>query len=76
MKAPEQAADDYLQEYEGKAPRPDPSKLPEGCAFYPRCDYACEACQTKRPEKRWLTDTHYVECHLYNDAADGDKSRL
>ena len=55
---------------------PDPSKLPEGCAFYPRCDYACEACQTKQPEKRWLTDTHYVECHLYNDAADGDKSRL
>lgn len=28
MKTPEQAADDYLQEYEGKAPRPDPAKLP------------------------------------------------
>lgn len=55
---------------------PDPSNLPEGCAFYPRCDYATEKCKCQRPEKRWLTDTHYTECHLYDDGADGDKSRL
>lgn len=28
MKTPEQAAEDYLQEYERQAPRPDPALLP------------------------------------------------
>lgn len=45
---------------------PDPSNLPEGCAFCPRCDYAMEICKTKKPDRTYRSDTHYVECHLYN----------
>ena len=45
---------------------PDPSNLPKGCAFCPRCDYAMEICKTQKPGRVYRNDTHYVECHLYN----------
>lgn len=44
---------------------PDPANLPKGCAFCPRCDYAMDTCAGRKPEKVWLSDTHCVECHLY-----------
>ena len=44
---------------------PDPSNLPEGCYFYPRCKYASKACQKIRPKRTYLSDTHYVECLAY-----------
>ena len=28
---------------------PDPTDLPLGCPFYPRCDHAMEICRTKKP---------------------------
>ena len=40
----------------------DPTHLPTGCPFSPRCDYACR--QTMPPEIR-ISDTHYVKCWLY-----------
>ncbi|MCI9568844.1 MAG: ABC transporter ATP-binding protein [Lachnospiraceae bacterium] len=46
---------------------PDPSNLPKGCAFCPRCDYAMEICKTEKPKRVYRNDTHYVECHLYNE---------
>ena len=46
---------------------PDPSSLPEGCAFCPRCDYAMDICRTHKPARVYRTDEHYVECHLYNE---------
>lgn len=46
---------------------PDPSNLPSGCAFCPRCDYALEICKTQKPGKTYRTDEHYVECHLYDE---------
>ncbi|MGN0405470.1 MAG: ABC transporter ATP-binding protein [Bariatricus sp.] len=46
---------------------PDPSNLPEGCAFCPRCDYAMEICKKCRPKRIWDNENHYVECHLYNE---------
>lgn len=46
---------------------PDPSNLPAGCAFCPRCDYAMEACKEKKPARVYRNDEHYVECHLYNE---------
>ena len=46
---------------------PDPTNLPEGCTFYPRCDYAMEICKTVKPKKIYRNDEHYVECHLYDD---------
>ena len=41
---------------------PDPTNLPEGCRFAPRCAFAREACRAKIPERRYLSGTHYVCC--------------
>lgn len=43
----------------------DPYNLPEGCSFCDRCNYAVSECSTKKPEKVWFSDSHFVECHLY-----------
>ena len=45
---------------------PDPSNLPPGCPFHPRCDYALDICSKEKPAKVYRNDVHYVECHLYN----------
>lgn len=55
---------------------PDPSNLPEGCAFCPRCEYAMEICKHEKPCGVWKNDTHYVECHLYNTENITDKEVL
>ena len=41
---------------------PDPTNLPEGCAFAPRCDHACEACYHNKPATEMMNDTHAVAC--------------
>ena len=46
---------------------PDPSDLPKGCAFCPRCDYAMPICQEQQPQAVWRNEDHYVLCHLYNE---------
>ena len=46
---------------------PDPSNLPPGCAFCPRCNYAMPICETEKPPRYYRNDEHYVECHLYNE---------
>ena len=46
---------------------PDPSKLPKGCAFAERCQYATEACKEKKPETRSFSDTHFVKWTAYDD---------
>ena len=45
---------------------PDPSNLPEGCAFAPRCPYATAACQEKEPSLHRISDTHMVLCTAYD----------
>ena len=45
---------------------PDPSNLPEGCAFHPRCPYATEQCKQQQ-HIRQVSDTHYVVCDRYNE---------
>ena len=49
---------------------PDPMNLPPGCAFHPRCSYAKPECLRDLPQVRWLSDTHYVSCHLYNETTE------
>ena len=44
---------------------PDPTNLPAGCPFAPRCDYACEACKTRQPELKNASDTHKFACLAY-----------
>lgn len=40
---------------------PDPSEMPEGCAFRDRCDFASEKC-FETPPNVCLGDTHCVRC--------------
>lgn len=54
---------------------PDPTNLPEGCAFWPRCNHAMDICGKCKPERRYRNDTHYVECHLY-DGGDMIESKV
>ena len=48
---------------------PDPSDLPPGCAFAPRCPYATEACARGVPALRAVegSPTHKVACIAYDD---------
>lgn len=41
---------------------PDPSDLPLGCSFCPRCPVAIERCQTKDPSTVEVESGHYVKC--------------
>ena len=44
---------------------PDPTDLPEGCPFYPRCQYADEKC--KLPQKKtYVSVTHFIRCCAYD----------
>lgn len=54
---------DKLQPIHGLMP--DPTDLPEGCAFAPRCDYATEACKTRKPELVCFGGTHKAACLAY-----------
>lgn len=45
---------------------PDPSNLPEGCRFHPRCKKCMDICKTKYPEMREVKPGHFVACHLYD----------
>lgn len=44
---------------------PDPSNLPVGCAFAPRCKYVGADCICAQPKAHWFSDTHTVACAAY-----------
>jgi peptide/nickel transport system ATP-binding protein len=46
---------------------PDPTHLPEGCAFCPRCPYATEKCKTVAPQLRNVGGNHFVACDRYDE---------
>ena len=46
---------------------PDPSNLPSGCPFWPRCKYATEKCKQEVPQRLYRNKNHYVACHLYDE---------
>ena len=41
---------------------PDPSNLPKGCAFAPRCPKATERCLQERPTAIEMRPDHFVAC--------------
>ncbi len=43
-------------------------KLPSGCVFHPRCQYAMDVCKTTTPEQAVTSSGRYVYCHLYGKA--------
>ena len=44
---------------------PDPTNLPKGCAFAPRCEYAVDCCLDTCPDLVHCSDTHSVACLRY-----------
>ena len=44
---------------------PDPTNLPEGCAFSPRCPHATEHCRQCHPEQYDVNGLR-IRCFLYN----------
>ena len=46
---------------------PDPTNLPRGCAFAPRCNYATDACRERRPELVSFGGTHKAACLAYEN---------
>lgn len=48
---------------------PDPARLPEGCAFHPRCPYATERCARQSPDAVDINGTgHLVRCWNLSEA--------
>ena len=47
---------------------PNPTKLPAGCKFHPRCPYRNEACSID-PPKEILSGKHMLKCHLFREGA-------
>jgi len=43
---------------------PDPTNLPKGCFFSPRCPFVTEICHNSHPEDITM-EGHMVKCHLY-----------
>ncbi|MHC1762279.1 MAG: ABC transporter ATP-binding protein [Negativicutes bacterium] len=54
---------------------PDPSNLPVGCSFAPRCTYVTERCEQAQPPGIWVSDTHYHECSAYETTGFSIKGR-
>lgn len=46
---------------------PDPTEVPVGCPFAPRCNYATEACKKGIPALKHVGGTHYVACSAYDN---------
>lgn len=57
---------------------PDPTNLPAGCVFHPRCKYCKEICKSRVPVTTRLSDTHIVSCLAYEEGTGvtlgGDKA--
>lgn len=46
---------------------PDPSNLPEGCSFCPRCPYAKKECVSHNSQAVEITEGHYVKCPYWSE---------
>ena len=44
---------------------PDPTNLPSGCPFHPRCDSAKPACSETVPKNIEVSENHFVKCLLF-----------
>lgn len=51
---------------------PDPTNLPQGCVFAPRCKYCMDICTKEHPSN--ITDgTHSLCCHLFSEKLKADQ---
>jgi len=44
---------------------PDPTDLPPGCKFHPRCEQCMDICKTDNPPMVETADGHMIKCHLF-----------
>lgn len=49
---------------------PDPTDLPPGCKFHPRCPKCMDICKNAQPPE-CVEGTHMIRCHLYQDGPEG-----
>ena len=70
---PDIEAEESERLYVIRGAMPDPTKLPEGCKFCKRCDYAMDICSKVEPEDVEVSEGHTVKCHLY---AKGGKANV
>jgi len=42
----------------------DPSNLPKGCKFHPRCTNCMDICKNETPESVEVNDGHFIKCHF------------
>ena len=52
---------------------PDPTNLPKGCSFSPRCPYAKDICHEKAGGMREIEPGHFVDCHFPLTPESGNK---
>lgn len=50
---------------------PDPTQLPQGCPFFPRCPYADARCSEEKPQNIECSPGHFVRC--FHARAYGEK---
>lgn len=48
---------------------PDPTALPQGCVFAPRCSNKMEICENEPPDY-YISGTHRICCHLFTKKKD------
>lgn len=44
---------------------PDPTALPKGCNFYPRCPHRMDICEKTPPPNYEVKEGHAIRCHLF-----------
>lgn len=49
---------------------PDPTDLPPGCPFHPRCDKAMPICSQRVPKNTEVTPGHFVKCLLFEEGVE------
>jgi len=62
-------ATERLMAIEGQPP--DPSALPPGCAFHPRCPLVVDRCRAEAPPESRVTAQHRTRCWMAAPAPAG-----
>ncbi len=50
---------------------PDPTDLPKGCKFHPRCEKCMQICKEKQPGI-FVEGDHRIACHLFDKSMKGE----
>lgn len=54
---------------------PDPTNLPKGCIFAPRCKYCMDICTKVHPDNI-IDSTHSLRCHLFSKKANTENPEV